>query len=80
MSNEITDMRKVLSTELQKMLAKTEYEADFSKLSKGLSVVENRCDDLRNMNMTTDQYIDKFLPFRFVKDLTQILCFVHEDN
>lgn len=32
------------------------------------------------MNLTTDQYIEKFLPFRVAKDITRILCFVHHDD
>ena len=32
------------------------------------------------MNLTTDQYIDKFLPFRIAKDITNILCQVLGEN
>ena len=32
------------------------------------------------MNLTTDQYIDKFLPFAIAKDITKILCQVLGNN
>lgn len=36
--------------------------------------LEYICTDIRNMNLTTDSYIDKFFPFSILKQVGAMLC------
>ena len=62
------------------MVLRSDFDTQIKKLEKDFTAMQYRQADLKNMNLTTDQYIDKFLPFRVAKDMTKILCFVHEDD
>jgi len=35
--------------------------------------MEYACTDIKNMNLTTDTYIDKFLPFNIIKEICRFL-------
>jgi hypothetical protein len=58
-------------TEFKKMDQKMHY--NFEKVSYALT-------DLKNLIMTTDVYIDKFLPFRLNKEMSGFLQFVLDEE
>jgi hypothetical protein len=54
-------------------MPRQEFDILQELMSKKLEKLEFAATDIRNMNLTTDVYVDKFFPFRIMKMVTAYL-------
>lgn len=64
---------------LSTILTKVEFEQISYEQRLALQRVEYGLEDVKAMNATTDEYIDKFIPFRINKEISKFFQTVLED-
>jgi hypothetical protein len=59
----LAKLSKTHSNDMSTLLTREEHQRLSEETHLQLQKMHYSCADVRSMNLTTDQYIDKFLPF-----------------
>jgi hypothetical protein len=76
----ITKLKQSVHVLSETLLPKDTFAKLEAKLNLNLEKVRFSMTDLKNLMMTTDVYIDKFLPFKMNKEMSSFLQYVMSEE
>jgi len=76
LANQIIETKKDISQSLRLLLPSKDFEAYKLVVEERARKLVYNCQDLNNKILTTDRYIDQFLPFRMIKEVSSFLEFL----
>ena len=76
MNDEVALNRANLNTKLNKMTPLSDFHAFLNETERKAERLNYCCRDIDNKLKTTDRYIDQFLPFRMIKEVSSFMEFL----
>lgn len=79
-SEEINKLAKRHENDILQLTTKKDFEKQNQENAQAMQRLQYVCTDIRNLNLTTDQYIDQYFPFKLMKDVSAYLQWVFQGD